>query len=508
MKSRKQATVKNAFVAFWAQIIKLVGQFVIQAIFIRTLGARYLGANGLFSNILTFLAFAELGIGTSFSFSLYKPLAENDKDTISAIMTLFRKVYNVIGMTILILGLIVTYFIPDLVKNNNSINHIRFYFILYLLSTVVSYFFTYNRSLLIADQLGYIDSNNQLIYSIIKYIGQFFFLFVFQSYTGYLVTIIATNLLSNISITNKTKKKYSFLNLRSKNKPNKEIIRELKQNVIGTIASKVGAVVVNGTDNILISKYMGLGIAGMYSNYSLVLSGITSVLMQVLNSVVASFGNLGVVEKENKKKQLSLFDTFAYFNAFFVFFCALVMFAIFQPFISLWVGAKFKLTNFTLIIIISNFVFAQFRPALFLINSYGLFWGYRYKSIVEAVVNFGISLFLVKYTNLGISGVLLGTISGNILINSWWDPLILFSGAFHTKITKFYFKYWGYIFLFFGLFFLENKILLGMNFMPHGVVSFLLYAIVVSILILLILLICFIGTNAEKKIIKRIFKQY
>ena len=346
-------------------------------------------------------------------------------------MTLFRKIYNVIGVVILVLGLIVTIFVPNLVKANSSIEHIRYYFVLYLLSTVVSYFFTYNRSLLIADQLGYIDSQNQLVFSIIKYIFQIFFLLNFDSYTGYLVVLILTNLLSNVAITIKAKHRYKYLNLHSKKKPSHEVVKELKQNVIGTIASKVGGIVVNGTDNILISKFVGLGSVGIYSDYSLVMTGITSVLSQVLNSVVASFGNLGAVEKENKEKQINLFDNFAYFNAFFVFFCALVMYAIFQPFIKLWVGAKYHLSMFTVLIIIINFAFAQFRPALFLINSYGLFWGYRYKSIVEAVVNFGLSLFLVMNTSLGISGVLIGTIIGNILVNSWWDPLILFHAAFN-----------------------------------------------------------------------------
>ncbi|MGX5376813.1 lipopolysaccharide biosynthesis protein [Ligilactobacillus sp. LYQ135] len=507
MISRKEATIKNATIAFIAQIIKLIGQFIVQGIFVKTLGAQYLGANGLFSNILTFLAFAELGIGVSFSFSLYKPLAENDEETISAIMTLFRKVYNIIGIVILTLGLIVTYFVPYLVKENSSIAHIRYYFILYLLSTVVSYFFTYNRSLIIADQLGYIDSQNQLVYSVIRYAGQIFFLFVFQSYTGYLVTLIVTNLLANISITIKTKKRYPFLDLHSRKKPSHEMIKELKQNVIGTIASKVGAIVVNGTDNILISKFMGLRFAGMYSNYALVMTGITSVLTQVLNSVIASFGNLGAVEKNNKEKQIDLFDSFTYFNALFVFFCGLVMYGIFQPFISLWVGSKFHLSIFTVLIIVINFVFAQFRPALFLINSYGLFWGYRYKSIVEAFVNFVLSLILVKYTSLGIAGVLIGTISGNILVNSWWDPLILFKGAFETKITKFYIKYWSYLILFGVLLIIEHQILSLIHFTPINLFVFLIYAMVVSIIVLLTLLICFIGTKTEKKIIRKILRK-
>ncbi|USG02933.1 lipopolysaccharide biosynthesis protein [Latilactobacillus sakei] len=435
-----------------------------------------------------FLSFAELGIGAALSYSFYKPIANADHKAITAITNLYRKIYNTIGWLILILGLLLAYFVPFLVKNSGSIKHLRIYFILFLLSSVVSYFFTYNRSLIVANQESYIDSINQLIFTIMKCVLQIVFLITLKSYMLFLVAQIATNLFSNFAITRLAHKKYPFLLDDKKIMPGKSVITEIKKNVIGTISSKVGAVVVNGTDNILISKFVGLSVVGLYSNYSLVVAGITSLLGQVLNSVVASFGNLGVSEKDNIDKQVNLFNQFVFFNGFISIVVGLLLYILFQPFISMWIGTQYKLSEFTLIIIIINFVFAQFRPALFLVNAYGLFWGYRYKSIVEATVNFFLSFYLVKYTGLGINGVLIGTIVGNIIVNSWWDPMILFTGAFHRGIFKFYLQYIYYIFVFLGMLLCEFMFVHYIKINVNNLIGLILYGLSSSIIICIILL--------------------
>lgn len=504
MISRRRASIKNAYFAMCAQIVKLLGQFVVQTIFVHTLGAEYLGANGLFNNLLTFLSFAELGIGFAFSYALYKPLADENQRTISAIINLYRKVYNAIGYTILFAGILIAWFVPFLVNSNSQIHDIRVYFILFLLSSVVSYFFTYNRSLLIADQKGFIDSRNQLVFSLVKSVGQILFLIFFNSYAGFLITQIVTNICSNISITHLTHKQYPYLQRYKNASPDKAIVKQIKKNVVGTISSKIGSIVVNGTDNILISKFVGLATVGFYSNYSLIISGIVTVLNQVLNSVIASFGNLGVSEADNKQKQVNLFNEFVYFNAISTFFIGLLLTGIFQPFIGIWLGSNYKLSETTVLLIVVNFVFSQFRPALFLVNAYGLFWGYRYKSVVEACVNFAISFYLVKYTALGINGVLIGTIIGNIFVNSWWDPLILFSGAYQRSIFRFYIKYWSYLVLFFSLVKMQFFIINLLHFKVISVFSFVEYAVILSIFSGSMLLICLSQTRGERDLLNRL----
>lgn len=502
MVSRKRASIQNAATALVSQLIMMVGQFATQTIFVKTLGAQYLGANGLFSNLIQFLSFAELGIGAAFSYALYKPLADHNQAATTAIMDLFRKVYNTIGLVILAAGSVLTFFVPWFVAKGSSIDHIRWYFFLYLLSTVVSYFFTYNRSLLIADQKSYVDATNQLIWSTLKYVFQIGFLLLFHSYFGYLIVLIATNILSNVFITMRSRHFYPYLKEKSDVEIDPSIVNNIKKNVVGTVSSKIGSIVVTGTDNILISKFIGLAVVGLYSNYALILTSITRLLTQVFAAVIASFGNLGATEGNNKDKQVDLFNQFTFYNAFSVFFIGLVSFAAFPPFIKLWVGSHYQLAESTVWFIVINFVFGQFRPALNMINAYGLFWGYRVKSIVEAVVNFGLSLLLVKFTSLGINGVLLGTIIGNILVNSWWDPWILFSGAYQRSMLGFYAKYWIYMAAFGALLVIESFIIKLVAINPVGLLPVMGYMIVVALIVGIVLLGVFAKTRGEREMFR------
>ncbi|WP_338217641.1 lipopolysaccharide biosynthesis protein [Lacticaseibacillus salsurivasis] len=501
MISRRKASIRNASAAFSTQLVMMIGQFAVQTVFVHTLGAKYLGANGLFNNLITFLSFAELGIGSAFSYALYKPLAEKDEDAVAGIMALFRKVYNAIGLIILAAGLILSLFVPWFIQGGTSFPHVRFYFILYLLSTVVSYFFTYNRSLLIADQKSYVDSLNQFVFSVGRYIFQIIFLLLFNSYVGYLVVMILSNFLSNLAITIRSHKRYPYLKTAKQEQVDPVVLSEIKHNVVGTISSKVGAIVVSGTDNILISKFLGLTLVGLYSNYALIMTSITRLLTQVFSSVIASFGNLGVTEKDNTQKQLDMFDQFTYYNAISVFFIGLVSFAFFPPFIRLWLGDHYQLPESTLFFIVINFVLGQFRPALNMVNAYGLFWGYRIKSIVEAVTNFFLSLALVYFTKMGIDGVLLGTIIGNLLVNSWWDPLILFQGAYHVSMRRFYAKYWVYLLTFGGLLMAEHLLLNLIGYVPSGLFAVVGFGITVCLVVVLALLAVFAKTKGQRGLI-------
>ena len=96
------------------------------------------------------MGFADLGIDTSIVYALYSPLAKQDQKKIAALMNFFREAYIFIGILIAVAGLIVVPFLPNLIKDYHAVAYIPFYYILYLANAVVSYFFTYKRSILIA----------------------------------------------------------------------------------------------------------------------------------------------------------------------------------------------------------------------------------------------------------------------------------------------------------------------------------------------------------------------
>lgn len=502
--NRSKTSMKNAAFGLISQAIILIGQFAVQTVFVKELSVRYLGANGLFTNLISFLSFAELGIGTAITFSLYKPIAENDNAQINAIMVLFKKVYQAIGFFILFFGIILSFFINHLVKSGQSVPQLQVLFILYLLGTVISYFFTYTRTLLIANQMGYVDSMNQLIFKSLQYILQLIVLIVIKAYAAYLIVIIIVNLLSNISITRKAYKKFSYLDLSSKNKVDSKILKDMEHNVLGTISNKVGQIVVFGTDNILISKFIGLTTVGIYSNYTLIINGLTSVLNKGFNAVISSFGSLGV--SSSKEHQESIFYSYLYTVSLITYVIASTFFTLVQPFVSFWFGKKLVFVNWIVLIIVINFIFTQIRQAtLGFISALGLFWPMRYKAILEALINLLLSLLFIWKFKMGVAGVLIGTLCSTLLVNVWWEPLVLFKYGFNARLSKYFKKYFEYLFVILTTQFLIYKF--GDIFNLTSLLGFIIWGIVLFVMYFLIFVLIFFKTDENKYVSKKIMQR-
>lgn len=496
-RSRLSASLVNSSVAMVMQVLILLSTFIMQTVFIKTLGIEYLGAKGLFTNLVSFLSFAELGIGSAITYSLYKPLSENDHQSVSAVMNLFKKTYETIGVVILFSGILLSFFIKVMVKDGHMLPLMQLMFILFLLNTVVGYFFTYMRSLLIANQQGYVDSLNRGLFMIVLSIVQIFILWTTHNFMFFLIAQIIVTIISNISITRTANKMFPYLTEHKNAKVSDEVVGYMKKNIFGTISSKIGSIIVFGTDNILISKFIGLSTVGLYSNYMLVISGISSLLNQMLSAVVSSLGNLGVTANINH--QLKIFYRYLYVVAFISYTTGITLIIVLTPFIKLWIGKGYELKFLTLILIVLNFFIIQMRQAsLNFISAHGLYWPMRWKSLIEAVFNLVISLILIQTTTLGINAVIIGSILNNIFVNIWWEPLILFKHGFKSSIKK-YIKMYSLYFMFFT--FSAAVIymyLIKFNLHSEGIVDILSQSIVVFGSSVAIFVIFFSWTKEER----------
>ena len=429
----------NSSILTLVQVFTILVKFITQTIFIKYLGKEFLGLNGLFTNVLSILSFAELGVGSAIVFSLYIPLAKDDEESISALMNLFKKAYNSIGIIIAVAGLIIIPALPLLIKDYSDLSNVTYYFILYLANSVVSYFFTYKRSLLIADQKEYISALNQLKYTALQVVLQVTVLYFFKSYSYYLWVAIICTLLSNFTISRKVDKQYPFLYQHKHSKVNKKSLRTIRNNIIGMVGSKIGSIVVRSTDNLLLSTFMGITIVGLYSNYLLIVTSISGDLTKLVSAVTASVGNL--IAENNHQRTFEVFKTHFMINFFIVSLSASCLLVSLNPFIKFWAGSSYTLAWSTVIVIVLNYFFDQLRQSsLTFITAYGLFVANGKKSVVEAIMNFVFSLSLLVIFHLGIKGVLLGTILTNLILNSWWEPLLLFRSGFGNKelYKKFY----------------------------------------------------------------------
>ena len=226
-RGRTENSIRNTSVAIIGQMISVIGSFVVRTVFIKYLGNSYLGLNGLFSNILSLLSFAELGFGTAIVYAMYKPIAENDEKRISAFMNFYARIYRGIGCFILIGGLVLVPFLDFFIGDGSQIPAglppIGIIYILYLLNTALSYFFNYKRSIITASQNGYLDSINQLSFVLLRNLFQLGALVIFRSFVLYLVVQIGCTFLGNFFISLKGDKIYPYL---KKNKNEKlEICR-------------------------------------------------------------------------------------------------------------------------------------------------------------------------------------------------------------------------------------------------------------------------------------------
>ena len=361
-------SLRNSSLAFAGQIITILMGFVLRWFFIHTLGQEYLGVNSVMESMLTILSMTELGIGTSVAFALYKPIDDGDEKRISSIMVFYRKAYHLIGIITAVTGPMLIPFMRFFTREAADIANLNLIYILFLSNTVLSYFFAYKRTLLSAYQQNYVNSLSEDLFAVLKYILQAIAIIVFKSYIGYLVINTVCSLGANIVISIVCNKRYPFLKQYKNEKLSAEDKAGLKKSIVSLLYQKIGAKLVTGTDNLMIS-YAKLSLMGIYSNYSMVVSIISRVVYNVLHSVMGSIGNL-MVQEDNEHKY-NVFEEFAFATFAFYFFISIGFSACLERFIVLWAGQDWLLSPMVTLLVILNF-FHQIICYIYLRNTYNL----------------------------------------------------------------------------------------------------------------------------------------
>jgi O-antigen/teichoic acid export membrane protein len=424
------------------QIIGIILKFGVQTAFIRQLSQGYLGLNGIFSNVISFLSFADLGIGTAITVALYKPIANQNLSELRVLMRFYKKTYKVIMWVISILGLMFAPFIHLLIKDSAfSPMTVSLWFLIYLVSTVATYFSAYKRSFLMATQQGYLNSLNDFFFKSIQQMLQIIAIWKFHSFVAFLVIQALAAVLSNVQLSHMASRRYPevFHKLKNANGVlDKDMLQEIKKNVIGAISSKVGAIVVFGTDNLILSAFIGLSAVAKYSNYMLIVQNLNIIFSQVLGSFVASIGNLHATESSRREE--GVFFRLMYMSAILNIFVSVGLAFALAAFIKMWAGSSYLLSYMiTLFIIINSSVNQSRYIVQNFISGMGLYWSIRWKSIIEAAANLILSLIFVWVFHMGVVSVVAGTLCSNILFNVVWEPYIVFHFGLKLSLRP-YFK--------------------------------------------------------------------
>lgn len=435
---RTEKSIKNIKYSLIGQISAIIISLMSRFFFLKILNSTYLGINGLFSNVLTMLSFIELGIGPALTFSLYEPLKNNDKEKTKTLLRIFKKSYIIIGSIIIIFGFLITPLLPNLVKDLNGIPRINLIYWLFVINTGVSYFGSYKKTFLLSDQKGYITSKIHYILYFLMNLTQIALLYITHSFIIYLIIQIVFTIFENILVAIYISKKdeYGYLketNVKSLDSKTKDSI---KRNVKATVIHKFGSVVVTATDNLILSRYVGIVAVGLYSNYYLIINNIHKILKQTFNSTIASVGNLGA--EGNKEKIFEIFKHVNFINYYLNSLCGILMLVLFQDFIALWLGKNYLFDFSIVVVLILCFYFTTARTSVLLFKeALGLYWQDRYKAFFEAIINLVVSIILAK--KIGVIGVFIGTLISTLTTCFWIEPYVLFKDGLNKKST-WYFK--------------------------------------------------------------------
>ena len=423
--------IKYATISF--AVVNLL-KFVVRFVFVRTLPVEFLGINGLFSNIISVLSLAELGIGPAIVYSLYKPLAIGDTETVKSLMRLFKKAYIRIGCFIIVVGLAISPWLEWFIKDKPSIDGLKIFYIIFILNTGLSYFFSYKRNLLIADQKQYIDNLYQSLVQIALAGGQIIALLIYPSFFVYIILMLVATIVENYWLSAKTEHIYPYIKEKDALPLEPGIKQTIKQNVEAMIAHKVGSIVVFGSSNLILSKFVGLTAVGLYSNYYMVINALNNFAGKFFGSITASIGNLIALDTNEKKiKIFRVTEFLTAWQAANIFVGFVVMF---NPLIELWLGPAYLFEQQLVILLSINFYFTYMRKAVQTFkDASGLYWQDRYKPFIESIVNFAASVYLVKIY--GVAGVILGGIISTLGVCFWWEAYVLFKWGLKRPLMEY-----------------------------------------------------------------------
>ena len=441
------SSTKNIATGLVGQMILLVTSFITRTVFINILGSSYLGISGLFNNILSLLSLAELGVGQAITFSLYKPIAENDTKKIASLMAIYKKIYTAVFVFVLVAGMSLIPFLQYIIKDFNAIPHITIIYILYVINSASSYLFVYRNTLLIASQKNYIVNQISCIFSIVMMVLQILGLLIYQNYFVYLITQIIVVITQNIVTAVTVGRLYPELNTKNAPKLNTEEKNRLIKNIKSLMIYKVGTLVLNSTDNILISAFVGIVKVGLYSNYTLISTSVTGVLSTIFGNLTASIGNLNAVETKEKKIDMFNIINLATFWLYGV--CSICIFCVSNAFITAWIGEQYLLSYRELFIIVltayvAGMLFAPFNYR----QTMGLFVYGKMRPVISAVINIVASVILGR--KFGLEGILWGTIIARVTTNVWFDPYIVFRKGLESSPKHYYVDYLLKFLLFLG----------------------------------------------------------
>ena len=500
---RTKQSFYNVIVAITTNVIILLTAFLVQRILLSTLGPDYNGINGLFTSIISMMSLTDLGIGSAIIYHLYRPAAEDNHNTINALLRFYRNSYVVISVIVLFIGAVLILFIPRLVGKIQIQDDIYFIFILFLIDCLCSYFLSYKKSLLCAYQMNYVLDGIHFVYYIFQNAAQIFVLLFFRSYIIFLVLKIISKWVENVSISYYIRKKYSFTKERHIYPLDKEIKCDIIKKVKALLFHRLGSLFVTGSDSLVITGILGIFQMNLYTNYHLILGGLTGLLNKVFETLTSSVGNF-LLDSSPKRRQ-EIYSNIDFLNFWFFGCCTVVLYTVLQPIIILWVGETYLLPKLTVFMLSLNFYIQGMRESILTFkDAAGIYHQDRFVPLFEALINVVCSIALAG--KIGMTGVFVGTIVSSGVVYLYSYPKYVCGPLFHMGYLKYQWQTFQHLGITIGTMLAVDRILTLVH--PSNLWVCVFLACCISTVLFHLCLLAFYGRSSQvhyyKDVVKRI----
>lgn len=440
--SRTKYATRNIIWGWINKSVNLLMPFICRTVIIYEMGAEFAGIGGLFGSVLQVLSLAELGFATAIVYSMYKPLAENDKKIICALLNFYKKVYHIIGCVVLIIGIAIIPFLRFFIKGQppQELN-IYYLYAIYLFNSVISYFlYSYKCSLLIATQRNDIICKVGIGTTFITYMLQITIIVFSHNYYAYVIVMpiltIANNLI-NAYIATKLYPDYKCEG--DLGKKEKEI---LKTNTSSMFLCRLGDVTRDSLDNIVISAMLGLHTLTMFQNYYYIQNSITTFITSIVTAIFPSIGNS--IATESVEKNYADFKKFDFMYMLISSWAAICLVCLYQPAMRIWVQEDLMFPMSVMVVFVIYFYARKVGDIGYTYKQAAGLWKHdRWRPIVESVVNLILNLLFVKWW--GVVGALLSSIFSLIIITFGWGTRVLFKYYFKRSAKEYLFNHLYYL---------------------------------------------------------------
>ena len=503
MSERVHRSVMNIKIGMLFYMLSLILAFFSRKIFLDCLGAEFIGLTGMLMNIMSFLSVAELGIGTSIVYFLYKPLQEDNHERINEVMSMLAYLYRWIGFIIGGCGLLVSIFFPWWFGHlTTGLPLVYFAFYAFLGSAVSGYIFNYKQLLVSANQKQYLVNAYFQTIGIVQSIVQILLAYYYRNLWLWVVVGLVFTIIGIIVFNHRIRQLYPWLRVsfrqgRQDLKKYPEVLKKTRQ----IFVLKIKDFILNRSDELLVGTFVSVAKVAFYGNYTIITNKFIFLVNILEDGMSAGVGNL--LAEGNEKNTMKVFWEMMATRFFILGLVIFPLLLFIQPFVACWVGVEYQLSSLIAYLLILNlFLKLQYSTVYIFVGSSGLY-GDVWASWTELIINLAVTLSLAPFY--GIVGILLGKIVSVFIFNVLWKPYYLFTSGFHKSVWEF----WRPMTVYYGIFGLFTLLAhtLKQLFIGNEVASWLqlilLGVVIIVPLLTLYFLVLFLCTRGMKYFVAR-----